>query len=97
MGWFGPRSVAPPAAPVCWALVGSLLRRYVALGYGAPSPSVVSRWVSSFGVCSDLGWYAAVLPGFLPSFFLGGGGGTLLPLSWLFSLGGSYSVVVQAP
>ena len=22
----------------------------------APSPSLVSRWVSSFGVCSDLGW-----------------------------------------
>ena len=34
----------------------------------APSPSLVSRRVSSFGVCSDLGWYAAVLPGFLPSF-----------------------------
>ena len=32
-------------------------------------------WVSSFGVCSDLGWWAAVLPGFLPSFFLGGWGG----------------------
>ena len=34
VGWFGHRSVAPPAAPVCWALVGSLLRRYVALAYG---------------------------------------------------------------
>ena len=30
----------------------------------APSPSVVSRWVSSFGVCLDLGWKAAVLPSF---------------------------------
>ena len=29
--WFGHRSVAPPAAPVCWALVGSLLRRSVVL------------------------------------------------------------------
>ena len=26
VGWFGHRSVAPPAAPVCWAIVGSLLR-----------------------------------------------------------------------
>ena len=34
VGWFGHRSVAHPAAPVCWALVGSLLRRYVALAYG---------------------------------------------------------------
>ena len=33
VGWFGHRSVAPPAAPVCWALVGSLLRRSVALAY----------------------------------------------------------------
>ena len=33
-------------------------------------------WVSSFGVCSDLGWKAAVLSWFLPSFFLGGGGGS---------------------
>ena len=33
VGWFGHRSVAPPAAPVCWALVWSLLRRSVALAY----------------------------------------------------------------
>ena len=32
VGWFGHRSVTPPAAPVCWALVGSLLHRSVALG-----------------------------------------------------------------
>ena len=31
VGWFGHRSVAPPAAPVCWAVVGSLLCRSVAL------------------------------------------------------------------
>ena len=31
VGWFGHRSVAPPAAPVCWALVRSLLRHSVAL------------------------------------------------------------------
>ena len=39
VGWFGHRSVAPPAAPMCWALVGSLFRRSVALGSWAPSPA----------------------------------------------------------
>ena len=39
VGWFGHMSVAPPAAPVCGALVGSLLRRSVALGSCAPSPA----------------------------------------------------------
>ena len=38
VGWFGHRFVAPPAAPVCWALVGGLLRRSVALGSCAPYP-----------------------------------------------------------
>ena len=33
VGWFGHRSVAPPAAPVCWVLVGSLLRHSVAWAY----------------------------------------------------------------
>ena len=33
VGWFGHRSVAPPPAPVCWALVGSLLCCSVALAY----------------------------------------------------------------
>ena len=39
VGWFGPMSVALPAAPVCWALVGSLSHRSVALGSCAPSPA----------------------------------------------------------
>ena len=34
LGWFGHRSVAPPAAPGCWALLGSRLRRSVALASG---------------------------------------------------------------
>ena len=34
LGWFGHRSVAPPAAPVCWALLGSWLRRSVTLASG---------------------------------------------------------------
>ena len=46
--WFGHTSVAPPAAPVCWALVGSLLRCSVALGSCAPYP-VGSSLVDSHG------------------------------------------------
>ena len=92
LGWFGHTSVAPPTAPACWALLGSLLRRSVALASGRTlSLCCFSPGFSSFGVCSDLGWLAAVLPGFLPPF-----GGTLLPLSWIL-LGGSCSLVVQAP
>ena len=45
-------------------------------------------WVSSFGVCSDLGWKAAVLSWFLSSFFFGGGGGSpylvLVVFAWRF-------------
>ena len=39
-------------------------------------------WVSSFGVCSGLGWKAAVLSWFLPSF----GGGGLFPCPCYFRL-----------
>ena len=47
--------------------------------------------VSSFGVCLGLGWKAAVLSWFLPSFFFGGGGGgppslVLVVFAWLFQL-----------
>ena len=57
MGWFGHKSVAPPAAPVCWALLGSLLRRSVALASGRTlSLCCFLPGFSSFGVCSDLGW-----------------------------------------
>ena len=48
VGWFGHTSVAPPAAPVWWALVGSLLRCSVALGSCAPYP-VGSSLVDSHG------------------------------------------------
>ena len=34
LGWVGHRSVAPPAAPVCWALLESRLRRSDALASG---------------------------------------------------------------
>ena len=92
VGWFGHRSVAPPAAPVCWALVGSLLRRYVALAYGR-TLSVVSRLDFFLWRLFGLGLMGCG-PAWVPAFFWGG---TLLPLSWLFSLGGSYCLVVQAP
>ena len=46
-------------------------------------------WVSSFGVCSGLGWKAAVLSWFLPCFFFLGGGSPSLVLvvfAWRFQL-----------
>ena len=93
VGWLGHRSVAPPAAPVCWALVGSLLGRSVALAYcrtlsfccfspGFLPLAFVQTWVGRLRSC--LGSYLLL-------------GGNSPSLSWLFSLGGSYSSVVQAP
>ena len=66
VGWFGHRSVAPPAAPVCWALVGSLLRRSVALGFCAPYP-VGSSLEDSFGfMVQGPGVFLDSLLGFFP-------------------------------
>ena len=66
VGWFGHGSVAPPAAPVCWALVGSLLRRYVALGSCAPYP-VGSSLEDSYGfVVQAPGVFLDSLLGFFP-------------------------------
>ena len=78
VGWFGHSSVAPPAAPVCWALVGSLLRRSVALaccrilsfcGFspGFLSLAFVRTWVgrlrSCLGSCLLLGELSFPCPG----------------------------------
>ena len=49
-------------------------------------------WVSSFGVCSGLGWEAAVLSWILPSFGRGSPSLVLVVIAWLFQL-----FVVQAP
>ena len=49
-------------------------------------------WVSSFGVCSGLGWKAAVLSRILPSFGRGSPSLVLVVFAWLFQL-----FVVQAP
>ena len=64
--WFGHMSVAPPAAPVCWALVGSLLCRSVALGSCAPSPAGSSLEYSSGLVVQAPGVFLDSLLGFFP-------------------------------
>ena len=65
-GWFGHTSVAPPAAPVCWALVGSLLRCSVALGSCVPYP-VGSLLEDSYGfVVQAPGVFVDSLLGFFP-------------------------------
>ena len=66
VGWFGRMSVAPPAAPVCWALVGSLLCRSVALGSCAPSPGGSSLEDSSGLVVQALGVFLDSFLGFFP-------------------------------
>ena len=69
VGWFGRMSVAPPAAPVCWALVGSLLRRSVALGSCAPSPAGSSLEGSSGLVVQASGVFLGLFTRVLPSRF----------------------------
>ena len=79
LGWFGHRSVAPPAAPVCWALLGSRLRRSVSLASGRTQARKFSRlgflpwafvrtWVgrlrSCLGSCLLLGELSFPCPGF---------------------------------
>ena len=66
VGWFGHRSVAPPAAPVCWAHVGSLLRRSVTLGSCAPYPAGSSLEDSYGFMVQAPGVFLASLLGFFP-------------------------------
>ena len=66
VGWFGHRSVAPPAASVCWVLVGSLLRRSVTLGSYAPYPDGSSLEDSYGLVVQAPGVFLASLLGFFP-------------------------------
>ena len=73
--------MAPPAASVGWALVGSLFRRSVALASGALSPSGVSRL--GFFLWR---WFGL---GLVPTFFWGN--------SPSLALAGSHCLVVQAP
>ena len=77
----GLASVPLPAAPV------AAFRRLGLLSH--PLLLLFLAWVSSFGVCLGLGWKAAVLSWFLPSFFGGGGGSPSLVLvvfAWRFQL-----------
>ena len=66
VGWFGHRSVAPPAAPVCWALVGPMLRRSVALGSCAPYPAGSSLEDSYGFVVQAPGVFLDSFLGFFP-------------------------------
>ena len=91
LGWFGHRSVAPPAAPVFWALLESRLRRSDALAYGRTLSFYFLAWVFFLGRLFGLGLVGCD-PACVPTFFWGNSPS----LSW-FSLGGSCRLVVQAP
>ena len=73
-----------------WGLCCSVLSPWPLV---APSPSVVPRLGFFFWRLFGLELVGCG-PAGVPAFFWGG---TLLPLSWWFSLGGSYSLVVQGP
>ena len=110
LGWFGHRSVAPPAAPVCWALLGSRLRRSVALASGRTLSLCFLAWVFFLGRLLGLGlvgcspaWVPAFLWGNSPSLVLVFAWGVpavwlsrLLEFSWYLSLGSFLSLPVFA-
>ena len=82
--WFCAHShLAPPAAPVC----GGLWAAFCSLGLlSHPLLLLFLAWVSSFGVGSDLGWKAAVLSWFLPSFGGGSPSLVLVVFTWRLQL-----------
>ena len=70
LGWFGHRSVAPPAAPVCWALLESRLRCCDALASGRTLSFCFLSWVFFLGrvlglglVGGDPAWVSLLLVG----------------------------------
>ena len=93
VGWFG-HSLWSLLLLLCvgllWGLCYAVMSPWPMV---APSPSVVSRLGFFLWRLFELGLVGCG-PAWVPAFFWRG---TLLPLSWLFSLGGSYSSVVQAP
>ena len=105
LGWFGHRSVAPPAAPVCWALLESRLRRSDALVPGRtlsfyfPPWAFVRTWVGRLRSCLGsyllLGALSFPCPGFrwaVPAVWLS----RLLVFSWNLYLGSFLSLPVFA-
>ena len=70
LGWFGNRSVAPPAAPGCWALLESRLRRSDAFVYGRTLSFYFLAGVFFFGRLLGLGLVGCD-PALVPTFFWG--------------------------
>ena len=68
--WVGWSQVCGTSCCSCvWSSGGVSVAPFCRLGLlSHPLLLLFLAWVSAFGVCSDLGWWAAVLPGFLPSF-----------------------------
>ena len=70
LGWFGHSSVVPPAFPVCWALLGSRLRRSVAFTSGRTLSFCFLAWVFFLGRLLGLGLVGCD-PAGAPTFFWG--------------------------
>ena len=86
LGWFGHRSVAPPAAPVCWALLESRLRRSDALASCRTLSFYFLAWVFFLGRLLRLGLVGCD-PAWIPTFFWGHSPSlVLVPAVWLSGL-----------
>ena len=83
LGWFGHRSVAPPAAPVCWALLWSRLRRSVALASGRTLSLCFLTWVFLPWCLLGLG-VVGCGPAWVPAFFWGNSPSLVLVFAWRF-------------
>ena len=70
LGWFGHRSVTPPAAPGCWALLESRLRRSVDLASGRTLSFYFLAGVFFLGRLLGLGLVGCD-PAWVPTFFWG--------------------------
>ena len=83
LGWFGHRSVAPPAAPVCWALRGFRMRRSVTLASGRTLSLCFLAWVFFLGRLLGLGLVGCG-PAWVPAFFWGNSPSLVLVFAWRF-------------
>ena len=92
LGWFGHRSVSPPAAPGCWALLKSRLRRSDALASGRTLSFYFLAGDFFLGRLLGLGLVGCD-PAWVPTFFWGNSPSLVRGFRW----GGSCQLVVQTP
>ena len=83
LGWFGHRSVAPPAAPVCWALLGSVAPFCHLSLWSHPLLMLFLAWVFFLWRLFGLGLVGCG-PAWVPAFFWGNSPSLVLVFAWRF-------------